>query len=144
MLLATRDAQLEPTGIRAVGLEVEADRTHVTVFVPAVRAARTLADLKVAPRVAVTLSRPYDHRTYQLKGDCVGIAEATSEQRAVIEAYRAGLAVQFDHVGIPRRVTARVAYWPAWAIRLRVTHVFNQTPGPGAGEPMGETPGASS
>lgn len=144
MLLATRDAQLVPAIIRPLGAEVDPDRTHVTFFIPAVRAAQTLENLRVAPRVAVTFSRTYDHRTYQLKGDCVGVAEATDAQRAVIEAYRAGLSVQFEQVGIPRRVTARVAYWPAWAIRLRVTDLFDQTPGPGAGEPHRGGAGGSS
>jgi hypothetical protein len=38
-----------------------------------------------------------------------------------------------DSVGVPRRVSGRLAHWPAFAIDLRVEETFDQTPGPHAG-----------
>ena len=48
------------------------------------------------------------------------------------EAFLADLA----RIGFPALATDGWATWPAMAIRLRVTALFSQTPGPGAGAPL--------
>ena len=50
---------------------------------------------------------------------------------------RAALAQEYAFVGIPPSVTFRIAWWPCHAVRFRVEAVFQQTPGPGAGAPLG-------
>jgi hypothetical protein len=46
------------------------------------------------------------------------------------------LADVLDSIGVPRRLTRSVAHWPAFAIRIRVEQIFEQTPGPNAGSPL--------
>jgi hypothetical protein len=41
-----------------------------------------------------------------------------------------------EAIGIPRAAFERWVTWPAVAIRLRVTSLFDQTPGPQAGAPL--------
>jgi len=41
-----------------------------------------------------------------------------------------------DLLGLPRKVTHRIAHWPAFAIDVTVEQVFDQTPGPKAGTPL--------
>jgi hypothetical protein len=41
-----------------------------------------------------------------------------------------------DAIGLPRRVTHRIAHWPAFAIEMTVEQIFDQTPGPKAGVPL--------
>jgi len=38
-----------------------------------------------------------------------------------------------ERIGVPRRLVRNVTRWPAFAIEMRVEHVFEQTPGPNAG-----------
>ncbi|MCC7537208.1 MAG: hypothetical protein IT379_13380 [Deltaproteobacteria bacterium] len=134
MLLATRSASLEPAIVRAVGLEVAEDLEQVVVLVPEQLAGETIENLRASSRVAITMARTYDHRTFQLKADCLDVSLAGEAHRALAEGYRSAFAGQLEMVGIPRRITTRVRVWPCLALRLRVTDVFAQTPGPGAGE----------
>lgn len=133
MLVATRDAERMPECTRAVGVRLHDDRARATLFLPRSVGARAAANLAIEPRLALTVSRPYDHRTYQIKGRTTAVRDATEEEREIVEGYRAALAVSLDVVGIPRRMTKRISMWPAYAIDLEITDVFDQTPGPGAG-----------
>ena len=47
-----------------------------------------------------------------------------------------GFLGSLEQIGIPRVATRAWVTWPAVAIRLRATAVFNQTPGPGTGAPF--------
>lgn len=136
MAIATRDAGLQPSGARVWAVTVDDDRRHVTAYVLEAAAARILADLEENGQAAVGFGRPCDHRAIQLKGLFVGARPATPAERSVIERQAAGLSDQLERIGISRAMFVNWVVWPAVAIRLRVEHVFDQTPGPGAGEPM--------
>lgn len=138
MTLATRDAERMPECARAFGARVHPDRTHLTIYVPCSTAGRTLANLAIEPRIAVSFSRTHDHRTYQLKGTATA-RDAREDERSMIESYRASFASSLDLSGIPRRLTMRARVWPAIALELEISDVFAQTPGPGAGARVGGT-----
>jgi len=133
-LVGTRDANLRPHGVRAMGAIVSSDRRRVTVFLPTVTSARALADLRDNGAIAITFSRPSDHQGIQLKGRVVGTRPATDEDRFVQERYRAAWFEQLHMIGVPRATSKRWAHWPAIAVELEVDALFLQTPGPGAGE----------
>jgi len=44
-----------------------------------------------------------------------------------------GFLTQLEMIGIPRVSATNWTTWPAVAIRLKVTTIFEQTPGPQAG-----------
>ncbi len=142
MLVGTRDARLCPEAMRAVGARVEADGARLTVFVPEATGARTLANALENGRVAMCCSRPADHKTIQVKGRLLEVAPTGPEERALVERYRFAFAATLAEVGLPQRVTLRLAHWPCHALRIAVESVFVQTPGPGAGEPLGPGAGA--
>lgn len=137
--VGTRDASLFPEALRAVGARAEPGGEEVTVFVPASTSARTVANARDNGRIAVCFARIEDHRTLQLKGRVVTCAEATDADRAQIERYRGAFAACLGFVGMPLRLTYRLAHWPAFAIRFRVESTFVQTPGPGAGDRLTST-----
>lgn len=132
--VATRDAHLKPESMLAMGLEPHADRSRVTVYLPESLAAATLANLADNGAIAVTLSRPSDLRTLQLKGKCKKIRPSGESDREKQLIFRAALAEQFAFVGVPRSATRRLVWWPSIAVEVQVTDVFVQTPGPRAGE----------
>jgi hypothetical protein len=139
MVVGTRDADLRPEVARAVGLRVEADGAEATVFVPVSTGADTLANLEANGRIALTCSRPADHRTLQLKGGVLEIRAADERDRGDIERYRQDFAEVLGYVGVPPRLTGRVQAWPCHAVRFRVEALFQQTPGPGAGVALGRS-----
>ncbi|WP_373048003.1 pyridoxamine 5'-phosphate oxidase family protein [Vulgatibacter sp.] len=131
--VATRDADGMPDVVRGLGAYVHADRLHLTLFVPAAVAETTLSNLLRNDRVAATFSRPTDHRTLQIKGRRVALRQVEGAEQERIEAYLPRLAEALCLLGMPPRITRRLAHGPAWAIDVLVESLFDATPGPGAG-----------
>jgi hypothetical protein len=134
--LGTRNAALQPHGGRAVAVKVEADRVHVVVYLAQAAAERLLEDLEENSPAAVVFCRPIDDRACQVKGICVGVRPAAPEERGLIAAQWDCFLEQLEKIGIPRAVAAGWVTWPAVAVRLRTTALFNQSPGPDAGAPL--------
>ena len=66
-----------------------------------------------------------------------GMPAGVPVDRAAIDRYRCELAQELARVGMPPRLTLRAAHWPCLAVRLSVEAIYVQTPGPGAGAPLG-------
>lgn len=133
LLVGTRSRELVPEALRAVAARVLPDRRHVALFVPLATAARTIENLRDNGRVAVTFSNPLDHTTFQAKGHMTQMARAADSELPWLEAYFREFAAKLDLVGLPPKVTYRMARWPAWNVEFRVEEMFAQTPGPLAG-----------
>ena len=133
MLVGTRDAALRPQIQRAVGAIVGADRESVTAYLAKAIAGKSVANLEDNGCIALTLSRPYDHRSLQLKGKLLGMRDATEIERVSQERWHAGFAEHLYIFGMPRSVIRQLAVFPSIAVTLRIDDMFVQTPGPGAG-----------
>ena len=141
LLVGSRDDARRPEATRAVAIVVGDDRTHVTLYLPDAAGARTLANLAVAPVIAVACSAAVDLRSVQLKGVVVAQRPARDDERAVVEAYRERFASHLTVVGMARGLTRRLRVWPCHAVEIEMRELFDQSPGPGAGGPL---PGAAS
>jgi len=134
--IATRNDKLEPWGSRVTAIKIDDDREHATVFVPEVAAKRIVADLESNGQVALGFVRPADERACQLKGVFVDSRPAAAGERGFVMDQWDRCLAGFEIVGYPRVATDRWTMWPCVAIRMRVTSLFSQTPGPGAGAPL--------
>jgi len=143
MHIATRDAALEPMSTLAFGLQAAGDGREITVFVPAVLSPFTLANLRDNGQMAVTLVRPTDHRSLQIKGTWLGERRTDDDDRAFLMRYRDEMLQEMGLVGVPRSAWRRLAWWPSVALRMEVRDVFVQTPGPSAGRRCEPAPGAA-
>lgn len=140
--MGTRNARLEPNGVRVIAVKVEPDREHLVAYVASVDAALTLADLEANGQAALAFARPADDRACQIKGQCVSVRDAEPSELEMVQQQWKGLLAQLEMVGIPPVATQAWSTWPCVAVRLRVTAAFDQTPGPGAGSAleMAESP----
>lgn len=136
-LVGTRNAAMRPTASRAVGAQVSADRRSLTVCIPQATGARALVDLRECDRVAVTFSRPRDHRTVQIKGRVERTYPTPEAERERLRAYKDAFVEELHIVGMSRQVTGRLAYWPCTTLVVTVESLFDQTPGPNAGKILG-------
>lgn len=134
--VATRDAALAPELVPAVGSRVARDRRTLTVFVPRALAGATLANIANNGHLAVTATRPSDHKSMQFKGTARGVHDAADTDRPLLEMLRGAMIEQLATFGMPRTITRRLTFWPSVAIEIDVNDVFVQTPGPGAGMPL--------
>lgn len=131
--IGARDDHLQPEGARAIALRVAEDGVQVAVYVAEIAAARILPLLRANGQVAITCARPVDDRACQVKGTFVDARPAEEDERQAIDQQWNRFLGQLEQIGIPRATTAGWTTWPAVAIRLRVTAVFDQTPGSKAG-----------
>lgn len=133
--IGTRDAGLAPEGARVWSVTVEPERVHLEAFVFAPSAGPTLANLAACPQMAIVFDRPHDNHACQVKGTFVGWRAARDDERDELERQFAGFCESVARLGIPGELFAKSAQrWPALALRMRITDVFRQNPGPGAGE----------
>jgi hypothetical protein len=135
--IGARNERLRPSGARAVAVKVEEDGLHMVVYVADVAAPRVLADLQSNGQAAVVFGRPTDDRACQVKGLCVDVRPARAEERPLLEAQWNGFLEKLEWIGIPRATAMGWTTWPATAIRVKATALFEQTPGPQAGTPLG-------
>jgi hypothetical protein len=108
------------------------------VLVEPSRAGTLLDDVAANGMIAVVFSQPSTHRTIQLKGSDARVVKLTAADRAVVAQHlrdwsedlcRIGYTPEFAHAvrGAAPRLAA-IAFTPSAA--------FQQTPGPGAGQPI--------
>ncbi len=134
MAVGTVDAAGNPCVCDAVALALDPGGSGVTVYLPVAIAAETVANLATNGRVAIVSTFPPDHGTVQLKGRSLAVRLAGEEQRDFVAGSLGRLADVLEQMGLPRAITLSVQHWPAFAVDVAVESVFDQTPGPRAGE----------
>src|SRR5215210_5234482 len=132
--IGTRNAALRPNGCRVTAVRVEDQGRHLIAFLPAAATPAVLEDLRGNGQAAVSFARPTDDRAVQIKGEFVSARDAdASEEDFVLGQWRALLS-QLDMIGLAALTsTSTWLLWPCVAVKIRVTAVFSQTPGPEAG-----------
>src|SRR5688572_25547237 len=86
--VATRDRELEPEAMLAMGIKANAERTIVTVYLPAALAATTCKNLEDNADIAVTLERASDLRAVQIKGRSLGVRPSSEGERELQSVFR--------------------------------------------------------
>lgn len=133
LLVGTCDANGGPESMRAVGVDVQPDRRHLTIYLPEATSRETRTKLLDHPRIALLASYPLDHRSLQLKGTVKRLGVADDAALASIQRYLETFAHVLEGVGMPSGVVHSISHWPAFAVEFEVEELFVQTPGPGAG-----------
>lgn len=129
----TRNERLEPSGCRVTAVKVEDDGRHLVAYVPKGAFPQVFENLRTNGRAAVSFARPADDRAVQVKGLMLFSWDATPPEEAFARAQWAGFLGQLDTIGLPGAATTSWKVFPCVAVRIKVTAVFNQTPGPDAG-----------
>lgn len=140
ILVGTRDADRRPEAMRASGCIAARDGSRLSLLVNAQTARRTVANLEAGSPIAITFSRPLDHRTVQIKGPCRGVhAGGPAEEHAArryIELYSDALYT----IGLSRAFVRRMRVVPCVALEVEIHELYEQTPGPAAGRRLEARP----
>ncbi|HEX4997834.1 MAG TPA: hypothetical protein VFY29_06390 [Terriglobia bacterium] len=132
--VGARDGDLRPEVVVAWAARVNTDRDQLTIFLHKEAARTILRNLRTHPEIAVAFDLPTSHRACQIKGAFVSTRSARTGERAEIERQVAAFNKDLEAIGFARSMVLGWSVWPCAAIEFRVTEMFEQTPGPGAGE----------
>ena len=134
MVVGTRDEKLCPSVNRVFGAIVNAGRETITFFVPEILSEKMLRNLTDNGRIALLISEPISHETYQFKGAYISSRKSNDEEIAFQDAYFHKILSHLPKFGVPEEYWNTLIYKPSLAVTFRVEDIFDQTPGPGAGK----------
>lgn len=136
--VAARDAQHRPAIARAAGCTVSLDRRQVTVFLCPANAQFVLHNLRATGAIAMVATRPTTHAALQLKGTVSSIAALSAAERAAMEAHQLSFIAELGTLGYaPELIRALLdSHRDCLAVCFEPQQIFNQKPGPKAGEPL--------
>lgn len=140
LLVGTRNAARRPSSARAYGVEINAPSNTATVFIAAPGSQITLSNLRDNGQLALTFSRPIDHRSLQVKGRVLSITETDERQRGLQDRYFSRFAEGLVFTGLQQSLLRRIRYFPSYAVHFQLESMFDQTPGPGAGRTTAVAP----
>jgi len=132
--IGTRDSRLYPNGCRVTAVRVEDQGRNLVAYLPKAATPSVLEDLQSNGQAAVSLTRPTDDRAVQVKGEFISMRDADPAEEAFVLGQWQALLTELDHIGLAALTsTSTWLMWPCVAVKIRVTAVFSQTPGPEAG-----------
>ena len=132
--IGTRNAALRPNGCRVTAVRVEDQGRHLVAFIPTAASPAVLEDLRSNGQAALSMARPTDDRAVQVKGEFVSMRDAGPDEEKFVLGQWQALLAELDLIGLAAlNSTSTWLMWPCVAVKLRVTAVFSQTPGPEAG-----------
>lgn len=133
ILVGSSDPARLPSCCRGIAIRASEDLATITVFVPVTTSRDVVANVAMSRRAAVVASAPIGHESVQFKGMAKDVRLAPDEDEAFLRERLDQWAEVIARVGLPRRITRRIAYWPAFAIDISIDEIYEQTPGPKAG-----------
>ena len=136
ILVGTRDTNLAPEITRGWGPTILPDGHTIDVCVSLSAGAKTLENLRDNDELAVTFHQTVTYKTVQLKGRFLDSGELTPQDWESVERQKSVLTEQAKIHGIPLSIGSRIFTPDLVRIRLVVQQAFEQTPGPGAGDPL--------
>ena len=131
--IGTRDARLRPNGCVVTAVRVEDEGRQLVAFIPKAVTPAVFDDLRSNGQAALSFTRPSDDKAVQVKGEFISLADADAAEEQFAKHQWGGFLEQLDMIGLPAEATSTWTLWPCVAVRIRVTALFSQTPGPEAG-----------
>lgn len=139
VIVASRDASLRPSVMRAVGSSIGEGGRSITVFVSRRQSRQLVQDIAATGHLAVVFSEPASHRAVQVKATSATLRGARADDEPLLARYLASMEREIQLVGHPPPVTrAMLAHRleDLVAITFEPAFAFDQTPGPKAGTPL--------
>ena len=133
ILVGTADTAGTPSCCRGIAIQSLDEFATVTVYLPVATSHEATHNVAMTKQLAVVATHPRDNFATQFKGTTVDARLAREDEAAFVRQRLDAFADILDRIGVPRRLTQRVAHWPAFAVTMQVEQVFDQTPGPKAG-----------
>jgi hypothetical protein len=139
-VIASRSAGMVPSICWGMGCHVHEDARSVTVWVLRAQAGSVLADLVANGQVSVVFAVPYTAASIQVKGHDARVRAASAADAPLLRGFVRNMVREIALVHFPEELTRTVFEQELdalVALEFTASQVFEQTPGPGAGLPIG-------
>ena len=134
--LGSASADLKTTHTDILSASVDQENDTVTCFALSFLAGPTLENMKATGRVSYFFGL-MSHEAYQFKGQFIETRELTEAELAQSEQFCKAIAEILGSMGIaPEAAMKLVGTAPDLGITFKVENIFNQTPGPEAGQEL--------
>jgi hypothetical protein len=135
--LCNANSDLETDMVRLMGVQIEADRIHVRMYVPIAYGQALLQNLTVTDKMSFLSANVYSYESYQVKGRYISHRECTNEeinyQLAYANSFTDALATQ----GFPKSMLFHVYnQQPCITIYMVADEAYEQTPKKGTGKKL--------
>lgn len=141
--VASRDVRLVPSLSRGLACRLSDCGQQLRVSVARSQCHDLLRDLEKTHAIAVVFTEPTTHRTLQIKGSDATLAEVQEADRETLDASGEAFAAEILPLGFDAAYTRRlffVAPEDLVVVAFTPEAVFQQTPGPHAGDPLEPAP----
>jgi hypothetical protein len=132
-IAATRSNALVPEITRGWGPAINAEAGTMELCLGLTEHAVTRANLEANGAIAVTCSLPTTYRSVQVKGTATRIGEPDAGQLDRVARHLEAFVAETQAVGIAPALSRRLLQSHLLAVRLSVSELYDQTPGPTAG-----------
>jgi len=140
---ASRDRRCVPSLSRVLACRVDRAQGNLRLWLARSQSEQLLRDAFDCNQIALVLSDPRTHRTWQIKGDSVQQCQVASDDLIWIQQHIEDFSAVIGPLGFsPAFATALYDHHPddLAAIRFTPRELFDQTPGPRAGEKVAGSP----
>ena len=140
ILVASHGPDNVPFVTRALGHRFSPTLDQITLFLPVSDAKELLSQVASNGMIAATFALPSTHQALQLKGSNARVEKLSKADLEVVNACRQAFIDHLVKLGYPRAIfEAMLDCQPDDLAGIRFTPAagFSQTPGPGAGRPIG-------
>lgn len=120
---------------RGMGVRVHPGNSAVEVFISRAQWGIIVAALQPGVRLAVTIVRPETYETYQIKGTVISRQSPDEDTLAFAAQYCERISAHLLSLGtLERQIANWITTEDLVGFHVLTEHLYNQTPGPGAGD----------
>lgn len=141
VVVSSRSATLVPSICWGVASHVHDDGKRITVWLARERAETLLSDVATTGAIATVFSQPYSNISLQIKGRDAVVRAAVPDDQQVLHAHLHNMIREIALVGFGEplvRAAFEVPIEQLAAIEFTAHSMFEQTPGPHAGQPVAD------
>lgn len=136
LMLGTRNNELQPIAERAFGFKVSEDGTMVSAFIPKANAEKTIENLNGNGRAALIVSNVFNLSTWQFKGSYLSHADCIESDMQILQEnmMEFGKFIEMHFGEKQLQILQGHNIFPLTSVTFKIEDIFNQTPGPNAGQ----------
>ncbi|WP_051304986.1 hypothetical protein [Chitinilyticum litopenaei] len=141
VVVASRSLNNLPSVCWGMGGLVHDDRKTVSVWLHRDHSGQLIADIRDTSRISAVFSVPFTNVSFQLKGENATVRLARTDDALILQRHCGNMVRELELVQFGELFARTVFEYPLqdlMAVDFTISAMFEQTPGPRAGQPLGQ------